>query len=94
MSSAVLDMRAPVDQSPPMAKDTMSPQRRSTDLMKTSVPLPFMLTIIGLVVAIAGGVWRIDARVSVIDAQLKAREQYEMQIQEANKRYLDQLSKT
>lgn len=76
--------------------EPVSPPReiRATDLSKTSVPLPFMLTIIGLVVAIAAGVWRIDSRVSVINARLDAQDKYNADIKDLNKAYLDQLSKT
>lgn len=64
----------------------MADQRRTTDLSKTSVPLPFMLTIIATVVAIAAGVWRIDSRVSVIDA----RYQMQKELDAERAKYIDQ----
>lgn len=67
---------------------------KSLDLSKSNIPLPFALTVVGLVLAIAAGVWRIDSRVSVIDARLDAQEKYNADIKELNKAYLDQLSKT
>lgn len=74
----------PVPLSPPLT-DTMT-ERRATDLTKLSVPLPFMVTIVGLVVAIAAGVWRIDSRVSIIEE----RAQMQKDVDAERARYLDQ----
>ena len=60
----------PVTHSPP-AKEPMSPERRVTDLTKTSVPLPFMLTIIGAAIGAAMGVWRIESQVSIITTKIE-----------------------
>lgn len=80
----------------PDAEAAVSPPReaRSTDLTKTHVPMSFMVTIITIAMGIAAGVWRIDARVSVINARLDARDAYDEKIEKANQMYLDQLSKT
>ena len=43
---------------------------RATDLSKTYVPMPFMVTIIGLVVSIAIGVLSIKSDVRLIDERL------------------------
>lgn len=69
--SAVETMRALVPNSPP-AKDTMSPERRTVtaDLTKGYVPMPFMLTLIGLVVSIVIGVLSIKSDVRLIDERL------------------------
>src|SRR5687767_6920154 len=55
-------------------EDTVSPPRsasareRSSDvnITRLSVPLPVMVTVIGIALAIAAGLWRLDARMGAI----------------------------
>lgn len=57
--------------SPAHGDDTVSPPRerevRMSDLTKTSVPLPFMVTVIGLVIAMAMFVLQIKSDVRLIE---------------------------
>ncbi len=42
---------------------------RSTDVNVTQlqVPLPYMVTIIGICIAIAAGIWRVDSRITMME---------------------------
>ena len=62
---------------------------RSTDINVTQlqVPLPYMVTIIGICIAIAAGIWRVDSRITVMEAtEVNRRE-----VDAANKRADDVL---
>jgi multisubunit Na+/H+ antiporter MnhC subunit len=61
----------------------VSPPReaRSTDLTKTVVPLPFMLTIIGLVVSIAVLVLTIKSDVRLIDEKLNHEKELRLEVE-------------
>ena len=73
--SAIEFMRPPVPDSPP-AKDTMSPARRSTDLAKTSVPLPMVLWLLGAIAitafAVGGAQYVISGSDRVAQAQMQS----------------------
>lgn len=49
----------------------------SSDITKHTIPLPFMLTVIGLAIGAAGGVWRIDSRVSVIATTIEYEKEFD-----------------
>lgn len=69
-------------------EDPVSPPRegRQTDLTKTSVPLPFMLTIVAAAIAVAMGVWRIESQVSILTTKIE----YERQLDAERSKALDQ----
>lgn len=78
MSSAVLDMRAPVPQSPP-AKDTMSPEKNTnglTDVSKTGLPLPMLFVLVSALVAGLAAFYGLNAK----QAQLETALSYERQM--------------
>ena len=62
---------------------------RSTDINVTQlqVPLPYMVTIIGICIAIAAGIWRVDSRITIMEANEINR----LKVEEANKRADDVL---
>lgn len=59
----------------------VSPPRegRITDLTKTSVPLPFMLTVIAFAIAVAAGIWRIESQVTVIQTAISYERELDQQ---------------
>jgi hypothetical protein len=77
----------PVPHSPP-AKDTMT-ERRSTDLTKTIVPLPFMVGIIVTAISIAAGIWSIRTDVQLMNMRME----YEAKLRLADKETFDQAFK-
>lgn len=62
----------------------VSPTRdtRSTDVTALHVPVPYLVTVIALAIGIAGGIWKIDARISVMEARDDSRRE----VDAANKR--------
>lgn len=73
----------PVDEA-----SVVSPTReaRSTDAAKLTVPLPYLATLIGLALAGAAGVWRIEGKVG----QFETAMQYERELDQQREKYLDQ----
>ena len=57
-----------------------------TDASRLQFPLPLTLTLGGLAIAAAAGVWRIEAQVSVITTTIA----YERQLDAQREKYLDQ----
>ena len=58
-------------------EDTLSPpsKDRTTDANTVSFPLPLTITIIGLVIGIAGFLYRIDTKVGVIETAMSYERQ-------------------
>ena len=61
---------------------TTRPARSTDDVMRLHIPLPYMLTVIGVALAIAAGIWRLDARIGLMEE----RENMRTKIEEANSR--------
>lgn len=88
----------------PIPEDAdVSPPReaRVTDLTKVSVPMPFMVTLVGIALAFAAGVWRVESNVSVIqnamsyERQLDAERADRATERDADyRRYIDQRFET
>jgi hypothetical protein len=85
------------------ADSDVSPPReaRITDITKVSVPMPFMVTLVGIALAFAAGVWRVESNVSVIqnamsyERQLDAERAERATEREADyRRYIDQRFET
>ena len=66
----------------------VSPPREAkvTDASKLNFPLPLAITLVGLAITAAAGIWRIESKVNVITTTI----QYERQLDEQREKYLDQ----
>lgn len=58
---------------------------RATDVTKLTLPLPFTITLIGLALAAAAGVWRIESKVAAFETALS----YERQLDAERSKTLD-----
>lgn len=69
------------------AEDVSPPREaKSTDASKLSFPLPLAVTLVGLAITAAAGIWRIESKVSVITTTIE----YERQLDAQREKYLDQ----
>lgn len=59
---------------------------KMTDATKLTVPVPYMISLIGLAVVCAAGVWRIEGKVG----QFETAMQYERELDQQREKYLDQ----
>lgn len=61
-------------------EDDVTPRpARATDASNLSFPMPLMITIIGLAMAIAAAMWRIETRVSIITTSMEYERQLDVE---------------